>query len=185
MPDQITAYRIFIATPGGLEEERRLIHKLVNEYNEMDAIERGVLFIPVGWELTLPGRGRPQALINEDLKRCDYFVMILHDRWGSPPDPEGKATSGTEEEYNLALERVGDPDRPIRDLLVFFKAVDPNRMKDPGPQLQKVVDFREQLETEKKLLFSTYDALENLEGILRRGLAAWVREHEKASKALP
>ena len=42
----------------------------------------------------MPGIGRPQELINEDVKTSDYFVMVLHDRWGSPPGNEGDFTSG-------------------------------------------------------------------------------------------
>jgi hypothetical protein len=44
--------------------------------------------------------GRPQSLINEDLKDCDYFVLILWDRWGSPSGDE-RYTSATSEEYSI------------------------------------------------------------------------------------
>ena len=74
----------------------------MNEYNESDALESGLLFIPVGWELTLRGMGRPQQVINDDLRRCDYGVFVLHDRWGSPTSKSGGYSSGTEEEYALA-----------------------------------------------------------------------------------
>ena len=56
---------------------------VIEKYNSEDAIRRGVVFIPVGWELTLGGLGRPQAIINQDLEECDAFVLVLHDRWGS------------------------------------------------------------------------------------------------------
>src|SRR5437660_10778803 len=102
MPSQLTAYRIFIASPGGLDAERRLFRDVVNRYNELHAIPRGVLFIPIGWDLALAGRGRPKELISSWLRRCDYFVLILWDRWGSPPSRKGPYTSGTEEEFHLA-----------------------------------------------------------------------------------
>lgn len=102
MPSQVSAYRIFVGSPSGLEEERKRFREVVNEYNESDALENGVLFIPVGWELTLRGMGRPQQLINDDLKRCDYCVILLHDRWGTPSSTAGQYSSGTEEEYALA-----------------------------------------------------------------------------------
>jgi hypothetical protein len=50
----------------------------------MDALSRGVCFISIGWEETLGAIGRPQELINEDLRECDYFVLVLYDRLGSP-----------------------------------------------------------------------------------------------------
>jgi hypothetical protein len=43
---------------------------VLQAYNEQDAIERGVIFIPVGWEITPGGVGRPQKLINYDVRRC-------------------------------------------------------------------------------------------------------------------
>ncbi len=84
MPIDLKGYRIFIATPGGLEPERRSFRRVIGEYNDTDALRRGVMFFPVGWEDTLGGMGRPQALINKDLRECDYFVLVLWDRWGSP-----------------------------------------------------------------------------------------------------
>jgi hypothetical protein len=83
MPKSIIQYRVFIASPGGLDEERRAF-KTVDEYSKREARPRGVLFEPFGWEDTLPGRGRPQHLINADIEQSDYVVFILHDRWGSP-----------------------------------------------------------------------------------------------------
>jgi Domain of unknown function (DUF4062) len=74
-------YKVFIASPGGLADERRAFKETVSEYNDCDAVDRRAVFLPVGWELTLPGVGRPQALINQDIETCDYFVLILWDRW--------------------------------------------------------------------------------------------------------
>ena len=77
---------------------------VVNKYNDDEAVQRGAHFIPVRWELTLGGVGRPQAMINEDVRKCDYFVLMLWDRWGSAPGSDGKRkySSGTEEEYHVA-----------------------------------------------------------------------------------
>ena len=104
MAIEVRAYRIFIATPGGLEMERETFRRVVSEYNETDALPRSVQFVPVGWEDTLASVGRPQALINQDLHTCDYFLIALWDRWGSPPDHEGVHSSGTEEEFDEALQ---------------------------------------------------------------------------------
>jgi len=60
------------------------------------------MFNPVGWEDTLAGHGRPQARINEDLISCDYFLLVLHDRWGSPTAQNGPYSAGGEEEFELA-----------------------------------------------------------------------------------
>jgi hypothetical protein len=83
MSKQITQYRIFIASPGGLVEERNAFKKAIEKTNSREGEPRGVQFLPVGWELTLNKQGRPQALINEEVKTCDYFFLVLHNRWGS------------------------------------------------------------------------------------------------------
>lgn len=175
MPSSVTAYRIFIASPGGLDEERQAFRRVINDYNESEALEEGLLFIPVGWELALAGMGRPQALINEMVERCDYFVLVLHDRWGTAPSAGGPYTSGTEEEYHLARERVKNG--AMRDIAIYFKEVDPGKVSDPGVQLQKVLDFRASLEASRELLYNRFDGLATFEKHLRTHLGVWRRRH--------
>ena len=67
MPIDLRGIQVFIATPGGLDDERAGFRKTMTEFNEDEGFERGVTFIPVGWELARPGVGRPQEKINEDV----------------------------------------------------------------------------------------------------------------------
>ena len=182
MSSSLTGYRIFIASPGGLQDIREAFRDIIAKYNTEDAMRRGAVFIPVGWELTLGGMGRPQAIINEELEECDAFVLVLHDRWGSNPDAEGY-TSGTEEEYEHALEHYTANDKPMKGLLVFFKSLEAERLSDPGPQLQQVLDFKKKLEQERKLLFHQIETPRDFEDRLRTFLASWIRDHEKGQIA--
>ena len=141
-------------------------------------------FLPTGWEDTLSGVGRPQSLINEDVQRCDYFVLVLWDRWGTPPRAgAGPYSSGTEEEYHVARQCLADPDRPLRNIVVLFKGVSERQLSDPGGQLQKVLTFRRQIEAEKTLLYQTFDTEDECARVLRKHLAQWVRDHEIAKSA--
>ena len=63
MGSQLTNYRVFIATPTGLETERRLFKDILTSHNDADAIARHCRFEAIGWELTLGGIGRPQEKI--------------------------------------------------------------------------------------------------------------------------
>lgn len=181
MPERVTAYKVFIASPRGLQAEREAFRKALAEQNEADALHRGCMFLPIGWELTLGGVGRPQELINEDVRRCDYFVLMLWDRWGSPTDkePGAKYSSGTEEEFHVAMECFNDDSHPMRQIVVLFKAVDDRQLGDIGPELRRVVDFKKQLEADKTLLFTTFDDTSRFEHLLRMHLAQWLREHEE------
>ena len=181
MADSITRYKVFIASPGGLREERQAFRDTIREYNEeIDKQRRDVTFMPVGWEETLGGYGRPQSLINEDIIACDYFILLLWDRWGSPPDTpgQGQYSSACEEEFALALECLKDPAKPMRQVLLFFKAVDPAQLADPGPQLSQVLDFKRQWEREKTHFFTTFDEMAVFQKQQRLHLAKWVYAHE-------
>jgi len=170
-----TTYRIFIASPSGLDAERVAFRETIEEYNKSDAEDEGVRFEAVGWEDTLGGARRPQEIINEELHQCDYFVMILWDRWGSPPDNEGKFSSGTEEELNVALKCLLDDGKPMRQVVMFFKGVPAPQMADPGEELQKVLAFRKSIEAANTHLFHSFDEVEEFVKWLRRHLASWRR----------
>ena len=175
--EELKGIRIFIASPGGLEAERNCFRAAVEEVNR-EAHERGVAFIPVGWDLTTAGLGRPQEQINVEVRRCDYMVLLLHDRWGTPPSSDGGFTSGTEEEYNVARECAADNSKPMRNIAVLFKGVDPRQLSDPGEQLKQVLAFRQRLEEERGLLYKAFDSALEFERELRSLLFRWIRDHE-------
>lgn len=186
MSRALTNYRVFIASPGGLINERNAFHDQLHEYNISEANHRGVHFSPEGWEITLSGAGRPQEKINTLIRECDYLVLLLHDRWGSSPYSEAvidkKYTSATEEEFDVACECLEDENLPMREIVLFFKAVDAQRLSDPGEQLKRVLQFRDEREKKKDFLFSVVDTVDNFSIALSRHLADWVRSHEKNTK---
>ena len=181
MPGKLTSLRVFIASPDGHEPERKAFRDALDETNHIDAIARGVLFVPVGWEDTLGGIGRPQSIINDEVRTCDYFVVLLRDRWGSPTGGDAhEHTSGTEEEYSVA--KQCHRDGTMRNIVILFGDVSPEQLSDPGPQLSKVLDFRRQLEREKEHFFHTYDSPERFAVLLRRYLAKWIRDEENGTE---
>ncbi len=176
MSRQLSDFRIFIASPRGLSEERQAFVDSISEYNNFEANTKEINFTPVGWKDTLPGVGRPQELINRDIESCDYCVLVLHDRWGMNPNREdGKYSSGTEEEYHIALECINSSEKPMRDIVVLFKHVDERQMADPGPELKKVLSFRKNIEETQTLLFDTYSDCTSFQAKIRKYLAHWCR----------
>ncbi|MEM1057023.1 MAG: tetratricopeptide repeat protein [Bacteroidota bacterium] len=175
MPQEVTAYRVFIASPSGLDDERRQLREILQEYNASDAMARGMVFVPVSWNQNAGGVGRPQAMINDQVRSCDFFICLLHDRWGSRPfaNSDSDYSSGTEEEFYVARECYDNPEHSMAQLMVCFKAVDPKMMADPGRQLQPVLEFKEKLEAEKEVFYRTFDRELVFERIVRQNLAAW------------
>ncbi len=179
MPRSITQYRVFIGSPGGLEEERKRFCEKLRKFSEMH--DDDVVFHPVGWEDTLPGAGRPQALINSDLEGCDYAVFVLHDRWGSATG-SGHA-SGTGEEFERA-EALYEDNAKIRNIALFFKEVDPGKLRDPGEQLKPVLAFRKRIEDGRKYLFNRYTDIEQFAEVLEKLLIDWKKAHANAGSDL-
>ena len=146
-----TIKRIFIASPGDLSDERTLFPQILDKLNRVKASAMAVHLEPLGWEDRPPGMGRPQAQINEDVEKCDLFVMLLWKRWGTPPGGNSPYSSGTEEEYELARRLYSDRKTP--DIYLYFREVREEMLADPGEQLRKVLDFRKRIEEERALFF--------------------------------
>ena len=153
MSESLKVLQVFIASPSDLVDERRAIKEIADSLNAAFGREVGIQVQLLGWEDRLPGYGRPQAQINEDVDKADLFIGFLWRRWGSDPgDPQ--YTSGFEEEFTRATtrrEKVGIP-----EISLFFKAVDKQSMSDPGDQLKRVLEFRETVERSKKVLFRNF-----------------------------
>ena len=160
MPTDLKLYRVFIASPGGLQDERKAFRDQLREYSDAEAKPRGMLFDPVGWEDTLGAVGRPQSFINEDVRASDFLVLLLWDRWGSPTGKDSSGfSSGTEEEYSVALECYRDATAPMKQIVLMFKGVDARQINDPGTELQKVLEFKERIERDKTHLFHTFETI--------------------------
>ncbi|MFN3987810.1 MAG: DUF4062 domain-containing protein [Rhodocyclaceae bacterium] len=175
--------KVFLASPGDLAEERKVAKVIVDEFNSQLADALGYQVELVGWEDTLPGIGRPQAIINRDLDGCDLFVGMLWKRWGTPPGTE-PYTSGFEEEFRRSMTRNAKEGRPEINLLL--KDLDAASLADPGDHLKKVIAFKEQVFAEKKLLAGTFADVRDFEGKFRKCIQGYViaiANKDKASES--
>lgn len=163
--------KIFLASPGDLADERKAAKAIVDEFNNQLAESFGYQVELVGWEDTLPGVGRPQAIINRDLDGCDLFVGMLWKRWGTPPGTE-PYTSGFEEEFKRSMSRHKREGRP--EISLLLKDLDAATLADPGDHLKKVIAFKDQVFAEKKLLAGTFSDIRDFEGKFRRCIQGYV-----------
>lgn len=178
MATQLIAYHVFISSPAGLEGERSAFHRVLSAFNQTEGLLRGIQFLPVGWEKTLAGMGRPQDSLKQELEETDFMVVILPDRWGTPTE-RGQYHSGVEEEFKLATRLLGKKEHPMKDIAVFFKELKPTKLSDTSIQLKHVHSFRQRLE-QVKLLYQTYTDEESFMSKLTRLLHAWsVRPEER------
>jgi nucleoside 2-deoxyribosyltransferase len=140
-------FRILIASPSDVVEEREIAVKTIQEWNDLNSPERQLVLLPLRWEThSAPEYGkRPQEVINRQIvDHCDLLIGVFWTRIGSPT---GVADSGTLEE----IERVAKQGKPV--MLYFSQAKeDPERIDID--QLKKLREFKQK--TFPKALIETY-----------------------------
>ncbi|MCY4227677.1 MAG: DUF4062 domain-containing protein [Gammaproteobacteria bacterium] len=163
MSENHTIIRIFLASPSGLEKEREAIREAIDHINRRNSHRWLLRFEALGWEDAVGGNQRAQEIINRNLERCDYFFGLLADYWGSPPYPEedikSEYTSGFEEEYELAQNLHGG--ERMLDIMLFFRKIPEDKMRDPGESLRKVLDFQNQVRERRQPLYKEFDGLDD------------------------
>jgi histone H3/H4 len=148
--------KVFLASPSDVAAERSAAQDVVNNINTVVGRELGWLIELYMWEDTEPGYGRPQERINPMVDTCDLFIGLLWERWGQPTGTHG---SGFEEEFERARNRRKNEPRP--EIWLVFKHVDPGKLKDPGIQLTKVLEFKKAQAELREVLFKEVRDLED------------------------
>jgi len=71
-------YRVLIASPSDLAEERQVATEAVNEWNSLHAAAESVVLLPVKWEThAMPRTGvRPQEAINDQLVHNSDILVV-------------------------------------------------------------------------------------------------------------
>jgi len=159
-------FRVLIASPSDVSEEREVAAATIQEWNNLNANERQIVLLPVRWEThSAPEYGRrPQAIINQQLvDDCDLLLGIFWTRIGSST---GVADSGTLEE----IERIANLGRPV--MLYFSQArQDPERID--LEQLGKLREFKKK--TLPNALVESYSSTVDFRDKLSRQLEIKVR----------
>lgn len=140
------------------------------------------------WEDAPRGARRPQDAINDELRSCDYFLLLLHTRFGTYPGPDVNGAtykSGCEEEFVLAQRLHSSKRSPMRDLLVLFRSLSPDQLADPGPQLAKVLEFRERLERTHSCFYGTFSTLSDLSQRICHQLRRWGEDSQGLRRKPP
>jgi len=124
MPFDAKVFRVLIASPGDVGEERNVIPEVINEWNAVSASQVKSILMPVKWEShSAPMLGnRPQAIINAQLvNECDLLVGVFWTRIGTHT---GVSVSGTAEE----IEQFVAQNKPV--MLYFSQSpIDPEKIE--------------------------------------------------------
>ena len=165
-------FRVFLASPGDLQDERKAVRDVVLEFNASWADELGYQIELDGWEDTVAGYGRPQDLINQDVDRCDLFIGLLWKRWGTPPSIDGRHSSGFAEEFERSIARRELSSKP--DIALFFKDISAEFLEDPGNDLTNVLNFKHDIVQRKHVLYQNFLTTPEMERLIRKCLATYI-----------
>ena len=174
--------RVFMAAPGDLAVERRLLKETIERRNARAKKERGPQFVALGWEGILATAGRrSRDAIFEEIDSSDVFVLALHRRWGWKAPDARPCYSHIEQAFRRARDRFLNTGAPA--VLVFCKMIDAASMADPGPQLGRVLKFRRSLEASGQVRYWTYGDAEEFQTKVDRQLQACVEGELPAGEA--
>jgi len=162
MSFEATVYKILVASPGDVEEEREAIPKIISEWNVVNSEQSNVLLMPVKWEThSAPMMGgRAQSVINNQIvTTCDMAIGVFWTRLGSPT---GVSESGTAEEIEWFL----DNQKPV---MLYFSSRDINPSKLDIDQYKALKNF--EIKMQKIGLTGSYSSITDFKEQLLRQLS--------------
>lgn len=171
MSYESTVYRILIASPSDVDEEREVASRIIQDWNDLHSFNKKIVLLPVKWEThSSPTFGvRPQDAINKQIvDDCDMLVGFF---WTKIGTPTGEDISGTIEE----IKRVSKARKPI--MLYFSK-----RGKDPSQidikQLESLTKFKE--EVYKVALVENYNSIVDFRDKVSKQIEMKIRELQES-----
>ncbi len=186
--NQVTQYHVFLSSPGDVKEEREHVKTFFERYNRQTAQLWNVRFEVIDWaNSSTIGVGRPQELITQQTlekyrQSLILVIGIMGQRFGSHT---GKAESGTEEEFNWAMENYSKSGFP--EIKWFFKKIetleippDLTKAKKAMEQWEKVLKFRQRMqEFNNPIFYTEYPSAQEFSDIFDHDLNVWLADSSR------
>ncbi|GAB5526973.1 MAG: hypothetical protein Roseis2KO_48450 [Roseivirga sp.] len=168
-----TIYRVLIASPSDVQEEREITARIIQSWNDVNSFSKKIVLLPVRWEThSSPSYDiRPQQAIN--LQIVDSVDLVIGLFWTKIGTDTGSEISGTIEE----IKRAADSGK---DVMIYFskRGVSPSEIDIN--QLTTLNDFKSQVY--KNALVESYNSLVDFRDKLTRQLEFKIRELQKGNK---
>jgi hypothetical protein len=117
-------HTIFCATPGDMEPERDEFYAVIGEFNENEAMKKGILFVAISIVPQLFNLAAYQGPIDENIRSSRHYIQVLGESWGPP-------NRNFEGMFELARKCEADPAMPMREVVLMCKATAPERSVEP------------------------------------------------------
>lgn len=161
MSYQAKVYKVFIASPSDVKEERNVVKSVLSRWNAVHSESQKIVLLPVGWEThAAPETGKTaQEYINEQvLDDCDILIGIFWSKMGSPTK---NYKSGTIEEISrhvsakkLAMLYFSNKDFPSN--IDINEVNDVRKLKERYKNSSLYAEYNDEKDLESKL----YDHLQ-------------------------
>jgi hypothetical protein len=177
----IRLIKVFMSSPGDVQEERDVLDTVVTEVNKTTGRQSKLMLELVKWETDArPGvsLGGPQAVIDPQMpiEECDIVIGVFWRRFGTPT---AFGDSGSSHEIERACELALRHQKP-KVMVYFSERPSAPRTLEEIDQWRKVVEFRDRLG--KLGLYFTYDSVQAFAGLVRNHLKSIVEEMALQSK---
>ena len=174
MPQTISLYKLFLASPSDVKEERLIVENVINDFNNTYSSQLNARIELCSWEKSsYPSVGEyPQAVINSQIgDEYDIFLGILWTRFGSKTlNYESKGTPSILNTSLYVLYRL------VGYALMLYKTLLPY-------QIHNLVSFQKQI-AELGCYYFTYVSSENFKNDLRAHLYKVIENWNVNSKPL-
>ncbi|TXK77741.1 hypothetical protein [Paenibacillus sp. N3.4] len=161
-----SVYKVLIASPSDVKEEREAISQAIYEWNVVNSEQERRVLLPVRWEThSTPefSGGNPQEILNRQLVRgCDVLVGAFWTKVGSPTE---RYDSGT-------LEEIEEFIKDRKPILLYFSKRDLPRDVNLE-QVQKLRIFKEKYQGLG--IYKEYENALHLIGLLKDDLVRVIR----------
>jgi len=174
MAKTITLYKIFVASPSDLNDERSLIEEIVDELNLSTFNNSDIKIELKKWETHAnPDIGKyPQQVIIKDINYdYDIFIGLLWSKFGTPTEKFG---SGTEEEFYSAYSLHQKSPSSVKIMFYFKQAAIPMDKIDTD-SINSIRKFKSEL-SDKGVLYWDYNTIEEFQKLLRIQLTRKIQE---------
>jgi hypothetical protein len=179
MPSTLTKYKIFLASPSDLQDERVSIDDVINELNLTFGKQHDIHLELLKWEThSAPAVSisHPQEIINSDLGNdYDLFIGLIWKKFGTPTN---EADSGTEEEFLNAYNRFLEKPHSLQ-ILFYFNSKSVSMSEINPEQLLKIQNFKSDIGKNKKVLYWEYQDTQQLNKFLRIHIPQRILELKK------
>lgn len=175
MSFKANVYKVMIASPGDVKEERDAVEKVLADWNHDYSALFKTVFIPLRWEkdsTSLLGR-RPQDTINKQLcDESDLLISIFWKKFGTPTG-NGKP-SGTVEEINYHL-------ADKKPVMLYFcnRAYNYIALSDDDKkQAEDLNKYKKSIEKDHSGLYFDFSTADDLQVLVKNHLKTMVTKEE-------